>query len=237
VKFRTYARGLLNPALARIGWDPRPSEGDNVALMRAALLGALGQLDDPQVAAEARRRFEAFRSNPASLSAAARRSVLGIVARDADAADWESLHALAKTARTELERREFYTLLGQAEDPALARKALDLAVSGEPAATTAPSMIQAVAGLHPGMAFDFATANWVRISAMLEPDTRAEFVPRLVADATDDLLLARLDVFAERNIPATARSELRKAKANVLYLSNVRRARLPEVDRWLASGG
>jgi aminopeptidase N len=236
-RFRAYARGVLGPALARIGWDPRPGESDNVALMRGAVLTVLGQIDDPAVVAEGHNRFAELLRQPAVLPAATRRTVLTSVAQHADAADWEQLHTLTRSAHSELERYELYGLLGQADDPALARKALELAISGEPSVTTAPAMIEAVSRRHPALALDFVAANWDRISAVLEPDTRATFVPRLVSEGSDPALIAQLNAFAERNIPPGARGDVRKAVARIAYLSKVRQARLPDVDRWLANAG
>jgi aminopeptidase N len=233
-RFRAYARGVLAPALARIGWDPKPGEDDNLALMRGAVLAALGQMDDPAVVAEAHRRFDDMRLRPAALSAAARRTVLASVAQHADAADWDRLHAMALGAPSELERFELYSLLGQADDPVLAQRALDLAISGETAATTAPAMIQAVARRHPDMALGFTATHWDRISPLLEPDSRPIFAPRLVDEASDTNAAARLESFANTHIPPSGRSEVRKAAARILYLAGVRKNRLPEVERWLA---
>ena len=235
--FRVYARGLLNPALTRIGWDPQPGESDNVGLMRGTVLTVLGQIDDPGVVTEAHLRFDELLHQPATLPAATRRTVLTSVAQHADAADWEQLNGLAKSAHSELERHELYALLGQTADPALAQRALDLAISGEPSVTTAPAMIEAVSRRHPALALKFVAARWEKISAMLEPDTRATFVPRLVGGGSDPVLIDQLNDFAERNIPAGARGDVRKAVSRIAYLSKVRRDRLPDIDRWLTAAG
>lgn len=235
--FRAYARAVLQPALARVGWRARPGEPDNVALMRAAVLGALGRMDDPAVVAEAQRRFETYLRDPASLDASTRRTVLAIVAEHADPAQWERLHGLALSARTDLERIELYSLLGEADDPALARKALALALSGEPAATTTPMIIEAVSLRYPQMALDFTARHWDRIGELLEPDTRATFAPRLASHGSDPALAAALNAFADRNIPPSARLDVRKATASIDYLAKVKAGRLPEVDAWLASAG
>ena len=236
-RFRSFARGVLARGLARIGWDRQPGEAFNVAIMRGAVIDALGAMGDPAVVAEARRRFEQFEDDPASLNASTRRTVLAIVARHADAADWDRLHALAKGAKSELERTEYYALLGAAEDPALAREALELALSGETPATTAPDIIGAVSDRHPGLALDFTSANWAKIRDLLEPDSRPSFAPRLVNGEADRALADKLNAFADRNIPADARQEVRKAVSSILYQAQVRDARLPEVNHWLAAGG
>ncbi|QUD86482.1 M1 family metallopeptidase [Phenylobacterium montanum] len=235
-RFRSFARGVLARGLARIGWDRQPDESFNVAIMRSAVIGALGDMGDPAVTAEAHRRFDQFLYDPTSLDASARRTVLAIVGRQASAADWERLHQLAKTAKSELERTEYYSLLGAADDPALAAKALDLALSGEPPATTAPDIIGAVSDRHPGLALDFTSAHWAKVSELLEPDSRPSFAPHLVTGEPDRGLADRLNAFADRNIPEDARQEVRKAVSSILYQAQVRDARLPEVDRWIATG-
>ena len=237
--FRAYVRRVLTPALARVGWDERPGEDANVAIMRASLLSALGQVGDPDVLAEARRRFMIFlvSSDDQALSAATRRSVLAIIAQHADQADWDQLHQMAKAARSEVERKEFYGLLGRAEDPGLAKKALDLSLSGEPPPTVAPNVINSVAIRYPGLALDFSAAHWAAVKALMEPDSRTQYVADLVGRGADPVLIAKLDAFAEQNVPVSARSEVRRADAQIAYRARIRKDRLPDADRWLAAQG
>jgi aminopeptidase N len=237
--FRAYVRRVLAPELARVGWDEAPGEDANISIMRASLLGALGQVGDPEVIAEARRRYMVFlvSSSDHALTASTRRTVLAIVAQHASPADWDQLHGLAKGARSELEREEFYSLLGRAEDPVLAQRALDLALSGEPPPTVAPNIIDSVAGRYPGLALDFSAAHWPAISQLMEPDSRTQYAPALVGRGADPALVAKLDAFAEKNIPANARGEVRRAEAQIAYRAKIRQDRLPDADRWLAGQG
>jgi aminopeptidase N len=91
-----------------------------------------------------------------------------------------------------------------------------------------------VSDRYPELAFDFAVTHWDRMRAMLEPDSRNQYVPRLVNGAHDPALVGKLQAFAEKNIPANAREAVVKAKAAIAYYARVRKDRLPEVDRWLA---
>ena len=232
-------RRVLTPELARVGWDETPGEDANVAIMRAALLSALGQVGDPQVLAEARRRFMIFlvSASDHALSAATRRTVLAIIAEHADQADWDQLHLFAKGARSEVERKEFYSLLGRAEDPVLAQRALDLALSGEPPPTVAPNIVDQVSIRYPGLALEYAAAHWLAISQLMEPDSRSQYAASLVGRGADPALIAKLDAFAEKNIPASARGEVRRADAQIAYRARIRTDRLPDADRWLAGPG
>ena len=235
--FRAYAQRVLGPIFARVGWDKRAGESDNTALLRSSLILTLGQLDDPAVLAEARKRFAAYVADPASLDAATRRPVLRIVAIHADPATWDQLHAMAKSAKTQLEQQEFYVLLGAAQNDALAQRALDLAVSGEPAPTTMPGIIRRVAVRHPALGFDFAAAHWDQIAKVLEPTSRGTYMPSLIANASDANLIAKLDAFADGHIPESARQDVRKTDATIRYLAKVRSERLPQADQWISAHG
>jgi aminopeptidase N len=231
--YRAYARARLAPALARVGWDPIPGEADNVASLRGDLIRTLGDLDDPGVTAEARRRFQASLAAPGSLTGALRNAIQAVVARHADAASWEELHALARAASSTPEQIRLYRLLGGAKDPALADRALALALSGEPAPTTAPGIVASVSVLHPDKAFDFALAHRAQIEALLEPSSRTSFFTGLARNSMDPAMLRKLAAFT-RTVPPSSRSEVTKVE------SEVRRRRqfvdrLQDIDRWVAA--
>lgn len=232
--YRAYARARLAPVLARVGWDPRPGEGDNTPALRDALVRALSDFDDPGVQAEAQRRFQAALRQPGSLSGALAQTVQAAAARHADEAVWEQIRQLARTAPSSSERARYYGLLGRAKDPALADKTLALALSGEPPPTTAPAMIAAVAALHPDKAFAFALAHRAAVEALLEPTSRASFFANLARGSRDKAMLKKLDAFAD-TIPASSRGEVRKAVAEIRNRRDFEDRGAAEIDRWLAA--
>jgi len=187
------------------------------------------------VQAEARRRFELFLEAPATLDAATRRSVLRVVAAGADAPTWERLQALARAARSQLERAELYGLLAAPQDEALVQRALALALGEEVPATLRPALLSAAAQEHADLALGFALDHWDRVRGWIEPSNWPRFVPRLAQQGIDPVLIVRLDAFAGQSIPEAARRDLRKAEARIRYSATVRQARLPDCDRWLAA--
>jgi aminopeptidase N len=231
--FRVYARGILNRFFGRLGWDRVEGESDNGALLRTALIEALGQMDDPAVVAEARRRFDVYVAEPARLDAAVRKLVLDTVAVHADQPIWDQLHALALSTPSEIERLQLYELLASAEDERLVRKALDLTLSGEPPPTVIPHILQGAAVLHPRLTFEFTAAKWQKLSATIEPDYQIRFAPRLLKDSSDATLIASLDAFAKAHIPPDKRLDVRKTQASLRYRARIRRERLPELERAL----
>jgi aminopeptidase N len=233
VRFRLYARGVLNRFFDHIGWDRADGEADNVALLRTALIDALGQMDDPAVVAEARRRFALYIAEPARVDAAVRKLVLDTAAVHADQPIWDQLHALARSTASEIERLELYELLAAAEDDRLVREALDLSLSGEPPPTVIPHILQGAAVLHPRLSFEFTAANWQKLSDTIEPDFQIRFAPRLLKNSSDASLIAPLDAFARAHIPPDKRLDVRKTQASLRYRARVRRERLPDLEHVL----
>ena len=231
--FRSYAIAVLSPAFTRLGWTSKGRETDNLTILRAALIEALSALDDPSVVAEGRSRFADYLHDPSAMPADMRRTVLQIVALHADTQSWERLESMAGQAKSELERRELYAFLPTAEDPALARRALELAFSGKLPATQTSPIIAAVSYLHPDMAFDYATRHWERLARYIEPASQPEFIPRLISNTYNPALIGKLDAFAKRHIPSSAQQNVRNAKSNIRYNAAIRTQRLPEVVAWI----
>jgi aminopeptidase N len=232
--FRAFARARLAPAFAEIGWDAKPGEADNAALLRRSLLTALGKFDDPTVIAEARRRFAGLVANPDSLRGAARLTVLSIVASHADAATWDQLHAMAQKSTESTDRSRLYTYLGLAHDPALADKALALALTKEPPPTDAPNLIDAVSNAFPDKAYDFAIANRTAVDALIEPTSRTNFFTGLANNSLDPAMIGKLNSYAA-TVPASARASVTRIVSTINFRMGLIKNRLPEVDRWLAA--
>jgi len=232
--YRAFATLRLQPILARIGWDPRPGEGVNVPGLRDDVARALSELDDPGVREEARSRFRAALAHPGALTGALEQTVQSVVARNANAQEWEALHGLARQATLAAERNRLYRLLGSTKDPVLADRALRLALSGEAPATAAPGIIASVSTLHPDKAFDFAMAHRAQVDAMLEPTSRAGYYSRLGQGSRDKAMLDKLNTLAA-SLPASSRGEVRKAASEVRHRRAVAERWLVEVDRWLAA--
>jgi aminopeptidase N len=232
--FRAYARTLLQRPVALVGWDARAGEADNVESQRAMLLAAMGRFSDAAVVAEAKRRFKEFIAAPSRVSAAQRNIVLGVVAANADGPTWDQLHALARTAATELEKQDYYRLLGVAADPRIAQRALDLSLTQEAPVTLRPLILDSVAREHPELAADFAITHWNVIDPMLESDSKSQYVPSLAGGSSDLNMIMRLNAFAAGNIPSSARSGLEKAIARIRYNVQIG-THLADIDRWIAS--
>lgn len=227
----------LSPKFAQLGWDNRDGDSTSVKQLRTSLISILGGLGDATVLAEARRRFDAFLVNPESLSPELRRTVLGMVAYNADAATWQRLLALARAEKISMLRDQYYGLLAVAKDKALAQRALDLALTDEPGATLGASMIASVSREHPDMAFDFAVAHREQVDALVDSTSLARYYPGLGRAATDLKMVDKIRAFAEAHIAPTSRRDAERTINAIQTRVHLRAQLRPQIDAWLKQQG
>ncbi|MCL1501462.1 aminopeptidase [Xanthomonas nasturtii] len=231
--WRRHALARLAPVFARYGWDERDGDSAQVKRLRAQLIKSLGSLDDPAVIAEAQRRFIGLQANPASLSPELRSTVLGIVARHADAATWKTLQTMAQKETSAMVRDEYYLYLAQAKDPVLAARALALALTSEPGATNAASMIRVVAKEHPELAFDFAVAHRSQVDTLVDSTSRARYYPGLADGSFDLKTVDKIKAYADKYIAPTSRREAETAISTIQTRVKLRDQRVPQIVAWL----
>jgi len=223
------------PVFAEIGLTPRAGEQPTIATLRPQLIQGLGYVGDPWVNAEALRLFAALQTNPNAVPGGLKQTWLGIVAANADAATWDQLHAMARNASSATERQNLYSLLGATKDDALARRALNLALTDEPGKTVSAGIIGAVAGRHPDLALDFVLAHWAEVQKFVDLSAQSRFIGRLASGSHNEATIARLESYAQANIAASDRKPIDQA----ITIIRVRLANEPritsEARAWLRS--
>ncbi len=228
----TLARTSLLPRLEALGFDPKPDESLADTQLRGDLLRVLGRMGDETVAAEARRRFAGLAADPKSLDGPLKTTWLGIVARNATAAEWDRLAELAGSAPSAVERQAYYTLLGAAKDPALAQKALDFALTGK-AGTTSAAIVEAVSGPNPDLAFDFAIANRAKLEPLVDASGRAGYIAGLAASSRDPAMVGKLEQF-RGTVPSDEQREVNRRIAGIRERLTSEPRLAGEIGEWLA---
>jgi aminopeptidase N len=232
--FRKFAIARLAPVFARTGWTPVADEPATVAILRSRLMSTLSVLGDQGVIDEARRRYAASASDPAAVPGSLRKIILGVVARHADAATWDQLHAAALAEKTPLVKENLYSLLASTADAGLARRALDLALTSEPSATLGAGMIARVAAEHPDLAFDFALAHMAAVNDKVDASSRSRYFAALARESADPAMVGKLGAYAKAHVNAKSRRDTETAVANIEDRIRVRGQVLPAIDSWLA---
>ncbi len=231
----------LRGPLARLGWEDRPGEPTTDSVLRAQLITALGRAGDPDVIAEARRRFARFVAEPASLPANLRSPVCQIVGWYADAATWEKLHAMARAATSTEEQNRYYRAFQAVRDPVLARRTLELALTEERSVVQWFGIVPAVARRHPAMAWEFAQANADALIAKVPAGgafiTRNTYFAAIGEGFTDAAQADELEAFVARKLGPSAVPEAAKAADNIRFKSAFKARVLPAVEAWMATQG
>ena len=233
-KVASYASRKLTPMLANIGYDAKAGEGPQVPVLRSALVAALGSMGDNAVVGEANRRFAALASDPAALDGPLRNSWLRIIAQNADAATWDRLRAMANGAKTDLEKSATFALLGAAKDEALARKALDLALTDEPGKTTSAAIISQVGGEHPMLAVDYVLAHRQQYEALIDVSARSQAIARLGGGSADPAMATKLDGYASQHLTPESRKVVDRSISAIKTRIETRARLKPALISWFA---
>ncbi len=200
-----YARSVLKPLAGKMGWDAQAGETPGISKLRRSLLSDLGTWGDPQVIAEARRRFAAMLADRGAVAVDDQAMVLGIVARNASAADFAQLHAIAQASNNETELRRYYAALMQVRDPALAEQAVAIALSEEipkQADMLRLNLVFAVSDEHPVLGWNTLTSEQDRLLASHQP-----FGPIILAQYSPEVFwkalpLEQMEAWIKQHVPA-----------------------------------
>ena len=231
LRARTIA--VLSPVLARIGYDAKAGEPTTVTNLRETLIARLGEAGDPVAAARARVYVAAYRTNPAAIPTGIRNAVFGTYAANATVPEWEALLALEKAETSPVARNRFVQLLGFATNEAAAKRALALLGTNEITTPQKASLLRAIAGAHPDMAFDFAVANRALVEGFLEESTRSGYIVGLGAGSNDPAMPAKITAFADKNLPEASRGGAKRIVAQIAARRAVMDRLAPAVARWV----
>lgn len=86
-KLEAWARDMITPSLAKVGFVEKAGEHHDVLLLRATLFGAGTRFADPEAVAQARAGFEALRKDLGAVGPNVRSTVLSGAARHGDILD------------------------------------------------------------------------------------------------------------------------------------------------------
>jgi len=231
-----FARSIIKPLSDRLGWDAKPDETPNVQTLRRTLLSDLGAWGDQQVIDEARRRFDRFIKDHASLGPDDQAMVLSIVMRGADAATFEQVHALAKQAGDETELQRYYGALDYVRDPQLAEQVMQIALSSELPPQAAQQRVRLVIGLarnHPQLAWSTFTEH---VDTLMAPFP--SFAPIIIAQYVpvgfwDSLPPDQLESWVRAHVPAEMSVNVDRGMESVHVKLAEKQALVAAADQYL----
>jgi aminopeptidase N len=236
--FTAFAASIVKPAAERLGWQAQADETPDITSLRQTLLADLGAWGDADTIAEAKRRFQTYLKDHASLSADQQPTVFDIVAQNADETTFAQLHQLAKSASNETELERDYLALAAVRDPSLAAQVLQIAVSDELPPQAAALQIRLVATL----AERFGQASWRTFTAnldkLMQPYPTAvtlilgQEVPVIYWDSVP---LDELETWVKAHVPAEAADTVARGMQTARFRLDVKRALVPATDAFVKS--
>jgi aminopeptidase N len=223
-RFQQFARSLLRPTFSILGWESKPDEAPNAGRLRASLIGALGHLNDPEIIAGCRQRFEKYLAHPASLPPDLRAPVLAVVGRYADEKTWNKLHELGLKTTSIEEKQNCYDALACATDPKLVKKTLAIALTDELPTSRAVFLVSRVArnSGHPDIAWDFAKANMKGLLAKVDAAGANRYAPSLFTFFSQGSRADELRNYAKRNLSQATAPEVAKAVDEIQFRADFR---------------
>jgi aminopeptidase N len=233
--FRAYARGLLNPVLARVGWDAKPDDTPDVTLLRSSLIRTLGRFEEPAVVAEARKRFAAFVADPSTLPPSLQDAVLSVVGYSADKTTYDQLHALGQKAQSTETRLRYYGALSGAHDPALIEETVGITQTDEISAGRVNRFIGAAAGAsdNPELVWKLFLAKRKAVMGKLTPMQADELLPAIAGASANPDIAKELKALPESNASSGARHEADKAVEDIDFKTGFKARLVPAVSHWL----
>jgi aminopeptidase N len=233
--FQAYGRAVLRPVFDRIGWEATLGEPADRTLLRARLIGMLGNFGDDAIVAEAKLRFAKFVSDPTSLPPALRETVTSLAGRYADRAGYDTLLALGRAATNTDERVRYYMAAASARDPALANATLAIALTDELPTTLVGRLISEVAsgGEHRDLAWSFVKANFAALAAKQGPSFKDSFPANLMTNFTDAAHAQELANFAPAHATSGGRIVAARAYERIMTDADFSAHQLPAVNEWV----
>ena len=237
-RFQRYARSLLRPTFATLGWEPKPNEPPNAGRLRASLIGALGHLNDPEIIAGCRERFEKYLAHPASLPPDLRAPVLAVVGRYADEKTWNKLHELGLKTTSIEDQQNYYEALACATDPKLVKKTLAIALTDELPTSRAIFLVSRVArdSGHPDIAWEFAKANMKALLAKVDAAGANRYAPSLFTFFSDGSRADELKNYAEKNLAPASAPEVAKVVDEIQFRAEFRDRLVSQLPALIHSG-
>jgi puromycin-sensitive aminopeptidase len=161
-QLKGFARELLRPIVAHLGWEARPNESHLDALLRGIVLNEIGHYDEAPVIAEARVRFDQYVRDPQTVHPDLRSAVLNLAAYSGDRATYEALLEVERRATLQEEKLRALGALTHFQDEGLLRDSLDLSLSPVVRSQDSIRVVAGVAANPRGreLAWEFTKTNW-----------------------------------------------------------------------------
>lgn len=229
-----WVRHEFGPAYERVK-TPGPNDTPDTRQLRATLFGLLGQLGkDPQIIAQAKQITDQYLANPASVEPTMVRPAGFIATANGDAALFDKLQKVSQTTNNPEEKTTALYALATFHDPALVRRALDYATSGQ--VRNQDSIILMIIALRNrdtrGIAWQYIQQNWPKVKAQITTMMGGYLVGSTGSFCTADKAQEVQSFFTTHPVPA-AQTAIKRATDQIHDCMQLRSAQQPKLASWM----
>ncbi len=229
-----WIRKTLAPEYAKLP-PPTDSDSANTRELRALLFNALGYYGkDPAVLAQARQIADKYLTDPGSVEATLGEAALTIAARNGDAQLFDRLQQVYETSTNPEFQTGALRLLAQFEDPALAQRSFEYAVSSK--VRRQDAAIQFAIALQTDatrdLAWKYIQTHWETIQALLTPEMGNVLVYTTNRFCSTQDRDSVKQFFTEHKVPA-ADQALKHSIESIDGCIELRALQEPNLKQWL----
>jgi puromycin-sensitive aminopeptidase len=206
-RFETFVADYYRASFDALGWEPRAGEPVDERLKRAVVIGALGGVARVEsIRAAARARLDRYLLDRGSLDPNLASVVVGLAARDGDAALYERYVETKRAAGTDPEEEQRFLLaLAAFEVPALIQRTLDLSLSTEVRSQDRTFLLAGLLGRRAARlpAWAFVRTRWDELVKLMDPMLLQNLIRALGQLAFDPVATEVREFLAARVIEET----------------------------------
>jgi puromycin-sensitive aminopeptidase len=202
-RLEAFARRLLAPAVAALGWAPAAGEDELTRQLRGDLARALGVLgNDAATQAEAARLFARGGEDPSAVDANVLPSLIAVLAHAGDAARYDEFLARFRGATTPQEEQRYLYALAAFRPPELVEATLARTVNGEIRTQDGPFVVRTMLMSVPSRerAWQFVKEHWAEMDRLYPKHGSRRMCEGVIGLATPELERDVRDFFASRKI-------------------------------------
>ena len=229
----TWFRQNFESEYTKLG-PPSASDAPNKKQLRALLFAALGEANDPQILTQARQISEKYLANPSSVEPNLAQTALQITARNGDAALFDQLQKISETSTNPEIQTGSLHLLALFENPDLAKRALQYAVSDK--VRNQDAAIQLAISLSEDktrdLAWSFIQNNWDEVKKEFTPELGSNLVGATSAFCSEQARDNVSQFFSTHKVPA-ADQTLKHAIEHINGCIELRNLQEPNLRSWL----
>jgi tricorn protease interacting factor F2/3 len=229
-EIKEYPINYLRKILSDLGWEPRKSDKHTDALLRSFAISALGKMDDEQVCAEAKRRYQKFLKSPKSLPPDLIDPICSIAAWNGNSKTYSELVKLYKTAKTMEEKLRFLGAMCGFKDTKLLKKTLDFSQTSEVRSQNMQLPIMRVAANPYGkeILWPWLKKNWKKLNKKVgHGNPLFNRIVASISSVADDSMENEIKGFFKKNpTPGTERTQaqtLERIRINSKFLRRMKK--------------